>query len=176
MSIDSKDSVRARIDRSAQSGRMEGMEFEYWIGGGQPPPYYRSDQLRLLDSGAGDLLVFARPYWDSAFDPPDLVEKFQRTADPDEIRRVLNLLLQSDVFSKPTETEMAGPDVLKTEIMLTFGGVTHERRFHGKIPDELNALDAVVQALHVSLAHTGMRSVTHVGKSVVPPPVRVDKR
>jgi hypothetical protein len=36
----------------------------------------------------------------------------------------------------------------------------------------VNALDAVVQALRGALA----RSVTHMGKPVVPPPARVDNR
>ena len=66
----------ADLDRLARLGRLDGVTLEYWVGGGLPPPYYRSDQSRLLTSGGRDLLEFARPCHDPINRHEGLVEKF----------------------------------------------------------------------------------------------------
>jgi hypothetical protein len=167
---DSSDEFLARLERSAQTGRLGGLEIEYWIGGGQPPPYYRSDQFRLLTVQGRDTLEFARPLWDDAFKPPQLVEKFQRPANTADVRRIARLILDAGVFTAPQEDKPKGADILSTEVIVTAGGTRHQRAYRGKVPPMLRALEAEVEQLRLTLEREGERSVFHEGTRLVPPP------
>src|SRR4051794_23053923 len=47
--VDTRESDMANVDtelaRIEASGKLGGVEIEYYVGGGLPPPHYRSDQL-----------------------------------------------------------------------------------------------------------------------------------
>jgi hypothetical protein len=153
---------------------MCGHQLEYWVGGGPPPPYYRSDQIRLIDGASGPKWIFSRPYVDNTFEPPDLVEKFERQASAVDIRKVVALLVQANTFSslEVVGQHILGSDALATEIIVSFGGVDHMRKFQGALPDTLLTLDAEVHVLRMDLELNGARSVTHSGKPVIPAPPR----
>ena len=62
-------SMLTKLAEIERSGRLTGLEIEFWSGGGLPPPYYRSEQLRLTTRGGRDIMEFAKLKWDESFDP-----------------------------------------------------------------------------------------------------------
>ena len=99
-----KPCARELLEASARTGKLEGIEIEYYVGGGLPPPLYRSDQLRLLVSDGRSTLRFARPVYDRRYDPYPL-EIFQMAATPDDVQLIAGLLLKSRIFSSAPSTE-----------------------------------------------------------------------
>ena len=173
---DSTGGFLARLERSAQTGRLDGLEIEYWVGGGLPPPYYRSDQFRVLTVQGRDTLEFARPLWDDAFKPPQLVEKFQRPATTADVRRVARLILDAGVFTEQHEEKPRVGDGLSTEVILTAGGTKKQSVYRGNVPPKLRALEADVERLRLTLEREGARSVLHQGTPLVPPPPPRDRK
>jgi hypothetical protein len=169
---DSRRDFLARLERSAQTGRLDGLTIEYWVGGGLPPPHYRSDQFRLLTVEGRDTLELARPLWDDAFKPPQLVEKFQRPADAADVRRVAHLILDAGVFREPHDEKPTGGDMLSTEVIVTAGGTMLQSVYRGNVPPALRALETEVERLRLALEREGARSVFHEGTRLVPPPPR----
>jgi hypothetical protein len=167
---DSSGEFLARLERSAQTGRLDGLEIEYWVGGGLPPPHYRSDQFRLLTVQGRDTLEIARPLWDDGFKPPQLIEKFQRPANMLDVRHIARLILDAGVFTAQHEDKPAVGDGLSTEVIVTAGGTKHQRVYRGRVPPKLRALEADVERLRLTLEREGVRSVFHQGKRLVPPP------
>src|SRR5689334_3028241 len=67
--------VLNRLEGVEQTGSLGGMTIEIWSGGGQPPPYYKSEQLRFMSSAGRDVLEFASLRFDSKFDPQAVQDK-----------------------------------------------------------------------------------------------------
>jgi hypothetical protein len=160
----------ARLERSAQTGRLDGLEIEYWQGGGLPPPYYRSDQFRVLTVEGRDTLELARPLWDKAFEPPQLTETFQRPATPADVRHIARLILDAGVFRERHEEKSRIGDGFSTEIIVTAGKTRLKNVYQQSVPPKLRALEAEVERLRLALERDGTRSVFHDGKRLEPPP------
>jgi hypothetical protein len=174
MNDSTREELRARLERAAAVGRLEGLEIEYWVGGGAPPPHYRSDQLRLLTQGDRDVFEFARPLWDASFDPPDLIEKFSADAAPADVQSVLRLILASGALDEAGQTgPTAGFDMLATEILISDGARRFERKHRGNdVPDNLLALSQEIDELRKKLEKGGERSVFQRGERLSAPPPR----
>lgn len=172
-------SPRPELARLAQQGRLEGVTIEYWVGGGLPPPWYRSDQFRLLTLEGQDALEFARPYRDPAQKLAGLVEKFQLAAQPSEVRKLAQLIIDTGVFEQhfPEEKDPGRADALTTEVSVTAGGREFKRRYFTGSPKPLEPLRAEVQRLIQRLVASGKRQVLHQGKPVALPaePSREDR-
>jgi hypothetical protein len=166
--------LRMRLERAAATGRLDGLEIEYWVGGGSPPPHYRSDQLRLFARGGRDVVEFARPLFDASFDPPDLVEKFTADAQPADVQGVARLVLAARLLDEAVQTgPSAGFDVLATEIAIAAGELRFERKHRGnELPESLRPLAQKIDELRQRLAKAGVRSVIHGGEPLNPPPPR----
>lgn len=170
----SADQLRARLQTCANTGHLNGLEIEYWVGGGQPPPYYRSDQLRFLPTSDGETLELARPLWDTAFDPPQLTEKFERPAKPVEIQQVARLIVAARVFTEryPEEDKRGASDVLSTEVIITAEGSRLARVYHGSLPAPLRTLGAEIERLRAAVERDGIRTVWHQGRRLESAPPR----
>src|SRR4051812_44593663 len=107
--------LMGRLGESESSGALDGLEIEYWTGGGLPPPRYVSHQFRLLQKNEGDTLRFARPRFDAAFQP-HLIDARELPASPDDVRTLARLVRESGIFDGrfPEEQEPATSHVIKT--------------------------------------------------------------
>jgi hypothetical protein len=163
-------SMLAKLAEIEHSGRLAGLEMEFWSGGGLPPPYYRSEQLRLTTRGGRDIVEFAKLKWDNSFDPPQLQEKWFLLLRPDQTSTVARLLLSSHVFTQtyPEEQNPNAGDILSYEIVLTANGAEVKRRYFRKEPDALGPLRAAVNGL-IDLTRTqGRYGLYHQGSEVSP--------
>ena len=166
------------IARLAEQGRLDGVTIEYWVGGGLPPPFYRSDQFRLLTVEKRDVLEFARPYRDPATKREGLIEKFQLPAQPSDIRGLGKLILDARVFTQhfPEEDDPGRADILSTEVIVSVGGREFKRRYFSASPKPLEPLRAEVERLVLRLTASGKREIFSQGKPIVLPqePARED--
>ncbi len=161
----------AEIARLAEQGKLDGVTIEYWVGGGLPPPLYRSDQFRLRTEENRDILELARPFHDPATRLEGLVEKFQLAAQPADVRRMAKLILDTGVFDRhfPEEKEAGRADALTTEVIVRLGGREFKRRYFTGSPKPLAPLRTEIQRLIQRLEATGARRVFRQGKPVTLP-------
>jgi hypothetical protein len=138
-----------QLRRREATGRLEDLEIEYWTGGGHPPPFYRSDQFRLLTCRGVETVEFATVAYAPAFERTALTLKYQLPARPEDVRTVTRLLRQTGVFTDrhPEEEDPRSPDVLRTEVLVTEGGREHKRVYYRRIPEALEPLRAEVERL-----------------------------
>ena len=80
MTVATEDVLR-RVQAAAEAGELLGVELEWYVSGGLPPPHTRSDQLRLRVEDGREAIVFARERWDVAFDPANVHDKWDLPAD-----------------------------------------------------------------------------------------------
>ncbi|MEK7404378.1 MAG: hypothetical protein AAB225_04660, partial [Acidobacteriota bacterium] len=151
------------IARLAERGHLNGVTIEYWVGGGPPPPFYRSDQFRLLTVENSDILEFARPYHDPKKKLEGLVEKFQLAAQPSAVRRLAQLIIDTGVFRQrfPEEKDPGRADALSTEVIVSIGGREFKRRYFTGLPKPLEPLRAEVDGLVQRLLAGGKRQIFH---------------
>ncbi len=163
-------SMLTKLAETERSGRLTGLEIEFWSGGGLPPPYYRSEQLRLTTRGGRDIVEFAKLKWDQSFDPPQLQDKWLYPLQPDQTSTIARLLLGSHAFTQtyPEEQNPNIADILSHEIVLTADGSEVKRRYFRKEPEALGPLRAAVNGL-IDLARTqGRYGLYHQGNEVSP--------
>ena len=154
------------LARLAREGKLNGATIEYWVGGGLPPPHYRSDQFRLFEGSGGDMLHVARPYNDPVAKRQGLVERFRLEALPDEVRLIARLVIDSGIFD-PRFAEEKDPgiaDALKTEVNLTVAGREYKRQFFSATPKPVEALRVEVERLKERIAMGGRRDVFRPGQ------------
>ncbi len=160
--------------KSAETtGNLQGLEIEVWTGGGQPPPYYRSDQFRLLSLSGRDVLQFARPLFYPSREPATLVEKFVMEAKPDELRTVARLILEGEIFTR-SYAEEENPnvaDAFSTEVIVTFYGKEYLRRYFRRVPKTVEPLLNEVQRLTAKVKMGGKRTLFDKEKEVPEPPI-----
>lgn len=158
----------AEFARVAEHGRLDGVTIEYWVGGGPPPPLYRSDQFRLLTVENRDTIEFARPYRDPKAEREGLIEKFQLPAQPSEVRGIAKLILATGAFERqfPEEKDPGRADALATEVIVTTGGREFKRRYFTGSPKPLEPLRAEVERLVQRLTATGTRQILSQGKPI----------
>ena len=145
-----------------KSGRLDGLEIEHYVGGGLPPPHYRSDQLRLLAKDGRDTFEFATPHYEEKVPeggtyPLDI---YTLPATPEEVKTFARLVRESGAFAAPAPD--AGPghaDALKTELIVNVRGREAKRVYAGGEPAELARLREVVDPLIARLQKIGAHRV-----------------
>jgi len=159
--------MREKLEGIQRTGRLAGLEIEYWKGGGLPPPHYVSEQLRLMSVDGQQSIVFSTVKFDSKFDPPDLHEKWTLNLSASDARAVANNLLTSHLLSK-TYNEEKDPgvaDAFSYEILLT-AEQQEKRTYYLHVPSELRALQAVFDRLAGIARASGRHGIFHQGKEV----------
>ncbi len=132
-----------------KTGRLEGMEIEYYVSGGLPPPHYRSDQFRALTREGRDLLEYARPSYTAkpaqgASYPLDI---YTLPATPDEIRTLAKLTREAPPPQAPGPDQGAArADAVRTELLVMLGVQEAKRVYAGRQPPEVSRLREVVEA------------------------------
>jgi hypothetical protein len=147
------------------TGSLGGVEFEYYVGGGLPPPHYRSDQLRLLVIDGIDTFEFVTPKYDSELDPyPNY--RYRLRASREEVRRVARLVRESGVLETSPPPKPAVEDLLRFEFLLRRGAVNVEKVFYGGLPSEYGSLRGELDRLVGDLKSGGERRLTHKGVEI----------
>lgn len=139
--------VSAALARMEATGKLEGVEFEHYVGGGLPPPYYHSDQFRLLSRDGRDTIEFATANYSSkpAKDTPYPRDVYQLPAQPDDVKTLARSLRAGHAFDASVPiVEIA--DSVRIELVLTVAGKQHKAVYQG-LPSALEPLDALVDAL-----------------------------
>jgi hypothetical protein len=158
------------LSRMSSDGRLSGCVIEYWVGGGQPPPHYRSDQFRLLTADGRDVMEVARPRYDVRV-PPDAgpgyaVERARLAASRDDVRAVARAIVACGVFSRhfPEEQNPRVADILSTEVIVTVNSRAFSRRYFRRVPEALGPLRAEVERRVREVDARGQRGLFHQGR------------
>jgi hypothetical protein len=160
--------ISERLAQVEKSGSLEGITIEIWSGGGQPPPYYRSDQLRLMPANGRDVIEFASLRFDSQFDPPSVQDKWTIAADPARVKEAAHLILSLNVFGSqfPEERNPGLADALSHELLISWGKVQVSRRYYRKMPDLLQPLSNFAIQLTSEVKASGPPTLFHKGQEV----------
>lgn len=139
--------VTAALTRMEATGKLEGVEFEHYVGGGLPPPYYVSDQFRLLTRDGRDTIQFAAPNYKSKPDKDEAYpsDVYTLPAQPDDVKTLARILREGRAFEGATMAS-APADGVRTELLLTVAGKQHKATYWG-FPPTLTPLGDVVKSL-----------------------------
>lgn len=159
----------AELARLAEQGKLDGVTIEYWVGGGLPPPFYRSDQFRLVTVARGDILEFTRPYHD-----PDRTkssesnERFYLVAQPSDVRKLAQLIVDTRAFERrfQEEEDPGRADALTTELIVTVGDHQYKRRYFTGSPKPLEPLRVEVERQIQRLVASGEHELFPKGESI----------
>jgi hypothetical protein len=148
MSPNDLETLVTRLQRLETTGRLDGMEIEYWVGGGHPPPSYRSEQFRWLTWEGRDTLEFATIAYAPVYEQP-LTLKWQWPASPADVQAAARLLRETRVWAAEYTEEAKPPtaDVIRTEVVVTRAGQEHKKVYYQRIPAELQSLQSEVKRL-----------------------------
>jgi len=143
--------VETALRAAEKTGKLDGLEIEYYVSGGLPPPHYVSEQFRLLVRDGHDVLEFATPNYDpklpqGASYPKDI---YTLPATPEDAKTIARLVLASGAF-RESASDAGAPapaDALRTELEVTGGGKTAKCVYLGREPAELPKLREAVEAL-----------------------------
>ena len=162
------EAILERLQAAERTGRLDGLEIEFWKGGGLPPPYYQSDQLRLMTVGIREVIEFATLKWDQNFDPPNLHEKWTLALQAAQTSEVTRLLLATQVFTAhyPEEEKPGIADIFSYEILLTADGTQVKRTYYRQLPNQSASLQAATAGLIDLLKAQGRHGVYHQGREV----------
>jgi hypothetical protein len=151
--------VTAALTRMEATGRLEGVEFEHYVGGGLPPPHYRSDQFRLLTRDGHDVVQFAAPNYSAKPDKDASypLDKYWLPAQPEDVKKIARILREGRAFdSSAPRTTVA--DAVRTELVFTIVGKDHKATYWG-LPPALTALDALVDTLIARVKSQGQHKL-----------------
>lgn len=138
--------VSAALARMEATGKLEGVEFEHYVGGGLPPPYYHSEQLRLIARDGRDTIEFAKANFSSkpAKDTPYPRDVYQLVAQAEDVKSLARVLRAGRAFDVAAPTVQIA-DSVRIELVLTVGGKPHKAIYQG-LPPALEPLDTLVDA------------------------------
>lgn len=159
-----------KLARAAKAGTLDGLTIEMWRGGGLPPPYYKSDQLRFLSVGGSDAIEFASLRFDSHYEPSSVQDKWTIPAAAADIREAAHLLLSLRVFEAqfPEERQTGVPDAISYEIIASAEAVEVQRRYYGKLPEPFGPIQIFIDRLTASAKSSGPPALFHEGHQVKP--------
>lgn len=163
--------VIAKLKHVTDNGQIDDLRFEYWVGGGQPPPYYRSEQLRLFAVSGVVQFEFAILRFDSKLPPDGATEKWTMQSDVATFRAISSFLIERHVFetrySEETDPGIGGG--VSHEIIASVGAANIKRIYYRVLPSAVAPLIGMLRDRIELTKKTGVRSWTHQGKSIVDP-------
>jgi hypothetical protein len=160
--------VLARLTQAARDGKLDGLQIESWVGGGQPPPFYRSEQFRLLLKDGRSLMEFAVLRFPDALTPKEVTEKHTLAADPADVRAVAGQMLETKVFELkfPEETNPGIASVISHEIIATADGTAVKRVYYRRLPAALEPLEKLLKGLIDRTREKGRHTWHHDGREI----------
>lgn len=146
MGSSTADDVLARLERT---GKLNGAEIEYYVGGGLPPPATRNDQLRLFTREGREVVEFARSNFKRTEFNPYALDIYQLPAEPADVRTIARLIRATNAFTThfPEETVSGSADMLHTDVVVTDDGDTATRTYYGHVPQVFAPLEKEVEAM-----------------------------
>jgi hypothetical protein len=141
--------AEAILERLEKTGKLDGIEIEYYVGGGAPPPYTRNDQLRLHTNEGREVVEFAKSNFKYTEYNPYPLDIYRLPAEPADVRTLVKLIRAGDAFGThyPEETNPESSDILRTELVITRGGDEATRIYYKHVPDALAPLKKEVEAM-----------------------------
>lgn len=129
------------------TGKLDGVKFEHFVGGGLPPPYYQANQFLLVERNGHDMLEFAAPNYKVkvAKDQPYPNDDYQFAARPEDVKAIAHALREGHAFDAAA-TVAKGPDTVRVELAITVAGTEHKVVYR-TLPLALTPLDDLVKAL-----------------------------
>jgi hypothetical protein len=169
--------VLPKLKVASKDGRLDGLQLAYWVGGGQPPPYYRSEQFRVFSTPTSAQMEFSLLRFDSKLTPNDVTETFTLAADAANIRAIASMLLDKKVFEGrfPEETNPKIGDIFSHEIIATAGAVKLRRTYYRTMPVDLAPLEKLWRQLIDQTRKQGLHSWYHQGRTIPDPFAGRDK-
>ncbi len=163
--------VITKLKQVADNGQIDDLRFEYWVGGGQPPPYYRSEQLRLFAVSGVVQFEFAILRFDSKLPPDGATEKWTMQSDVATFRAISSFLIDRHVFETryPEETDPGIGGGISHEIIASVGTANIKRTYYRVVPSALAPLTAMLRDRIELTRKTGVRSWMHQGKPIADP-------
>ncbi|APR86118.1 Hypothetical protein A7982_11467 [Minicystis rosea] len=148
----------AAISRAETTGKLDGLEIEHYVGGGLPPPHYRSEQFRLFVDHGRDTIEFVTPDFTTQVKQGEAYPRhvYKLTASPSEVRSIAGLVRECGAFSSPAPVdEKRAHDSIRTELSAIVGGKEAKRVYSGAEPAALTKLRAVISPLIARLKAQG---------------------
>jgi hypothetical protein len=138
--------VSAALTRMEATGKLDGVKFEHFVGGGLPPPYYRADQFLLVERNGHDMLEFAAPNYKAKVgkDQPYPNDDYQLAARPEDVKAIAHALREGHAFDAAA-TVAKSPDAVRVELAITVAGKEHKVVYR-TLPPALTPLDDLVKA------------------------------
>lgn len=150
----------ARLETAEKTGQLQDLEVEYWIGGGAPPPYSRSDQLRFMVAEGKGVMELNKQTFDEKRPDVVLVE-YRLPLEPSELRAVAGLFRETAVFQTrfPEEQKPDVADILRTEVTISSADRKKRltRTYHQAMPAALAPLRERMTALSERLMKQGTK-------------------
>lgn len=164
-------SIIPKMKSAAKDGRLDGMQIEYWVGGGQPPPYYRSEQFRLLSQGEEVQMEFAVLRFHPKLIPNEVTEKYTLRGIAEDVRGIARMLLDLRVFEIhfPEENDPSIGGVISHEIAVAAGKVEMKRTYYRTMPLDLTPLEKLLQKMIAKTREKGLHSWHHQGHAIEDP-------
>ena len=149
-----------RLEAAEKTGQLQDLEIEYWIGGGAPPPYSRSDQLRFMVAQGSAWLELNKQTFDEKHPGVVLIE-YRLPLGASDVRAVATLLRETALFRSrfPEEEKPNVADILRTEVTLSSadGKKSLKRTYYQTMPGALATVREHMAALSERLVKEGTK-------------------
>lgn len=147
------------------------MTIEYWIGGGQPPPYYRSEQLLFKTTGDRDIVELAILRYHPRLTPAEVTQVDSTNCHYEVVKAMAATLLATHL-EDTTFAEEADPQVgsvISHEINIQIGEVKLQKKFYRQLPAEFDTFKDLVDQIKFKTIGDGKRTWRHKGHDIANP-------
>jgi hypothetical protein len=141
--------AEAILERIERSGKLDGVEIEYYVGGGAPPPYTRNDQLRFHTHEGREVVEFAKSNFKYPEYNPYPLDIYRLPVEPADVCAIVKLIRAGNAFGThyPEETNPRSADIIRTELVITREGDEATRVYYMHVPAALAPLEKEVEAM-----------------------------
>ena len=165
------DIIAEKLALAATTGRADGLTIEYWIGGGQPPPYYRSEQLLVTSHDDRLTITQAVMRFPPRLAPAEVLEIRTLTSDDEELRRLAEELIstQFDVAVFEEESDPPIGRVISHQISVRFKNAELRKTSYRHLPAQLGAFEKLAKQITANVKDQGKRTWRHKGNEIPNP-------
>jgi hypothetical protein len=131
------------------SGRTDGREIEYFVGGGGPPPLYQLDQLRVMTREGRDVIEFGEPNYKHKLAEGNRVPNdiYTLPATSDDVQLMARLFRAAFQALAPILPPVPERHAVRTELVVRAKGKEVVRVYAGGEPSDLASLRSVAEGL-----------------------------
>ena len=165
------DIIADKLALAAKTGRADGLTIEYWIGGGQPPPYYRSEQLLVTSHDDRLTIDLAIMRFHPRLTPQEVLEVRTQTSYDEELKQLATELLatQFDVTVFEEESDPRIGSVISHQISVRFKKSELRKNYYRHLPAQFSAFEELSGKLTANAKEKGKRTWRHKGHDIPNP-------